>query len=118
VKRKTATPTVRKQGKMIPCFLKPDDRFQLDHAGGNIASPIKAKPAATGDFNGDGIPDFVTPNYFQDGGSPTIFLGKGDGTFTFKSTSFTLAYFPYFRISRRLQWRWRSRFGFLRPEWC
>jgi hypothetical protein len=49
---------------------------------------------ATGDFNGDGIADFVTPNYFEFGGSPTIFLGKGDGTFTFKSTSFTLDYFP------------------------
>lgn len=49
---------------------------------------------ATGDFNGDGIPDFVTPNYFEFGGSPTIFLGKGDGTFTFKATSFTLDYFP------------------------
>ena len=49
---------------------------------------------ATGDFNGDGIPDFVTPNYFEFGGSPTIFLGKGDGTFTFKKVSFTLDYFP------------------------
>jgi hypothetical protein len=49
---------------------------------------------ATGDFNGDGIPDLVTPNYFEFGGSPTIFLGKGDGTFTFKATSFTLDYFP------------------------
>jgi hypothetical protein len=49
---------------------------------------------ATGDFNGDGIPDFVIPNYFEDGGSPTIFLGKGDGTFTFRPVSFTLEYFP------------------------
>jgi hypothetical protein len=49
---------------------------------------------ATGDFNGDGIPDFVTPNYFEYGGSPTIFLRKGDGTFTFSKVPFTLAYFP------------------------
>jgi len=49
---------------------------------------------ATGDFNGDGIPDFVASNYFQDGGSPTIFLGKGDGTFTFMPVSFPLDYFP------------------------
>ncbi len=50
---------------------------------------------ATGDFNGDGIPDFVTPNYFVFGGSPTIFLGKGDGTFNGPMpVSFTLAYFP------------------------
>ncbi len=49
---------------------------------------------ATGDFNGDGIPDFVAPNYFEFGGSPTIFLGKGDGTFTFSKVTFTLDYFP------------------------
>jgi hypothetical protein len=36
----------------------------------------------------------VAPNYFEYGGSPTIFLGKGDGTFTFKPVSFTLDYFP------------------------
>lgn len=49
---------------------------------------------ATGDFNGDGIPDLVVTNYFTFGGSPTIFLGKGDGTFTAKPTSFPLDYFP------------------------
>ena len=49
---------------------------------------------ATGDFNGDGIPDLVVTNYFQFGTGPTIFLGKGDGTFTAMSTSFTLDYFP------------------------
>ncbi|MGA9511698.1 MAG: FG-GAP-like repeat-containing protein [Candidatus Sulfotelmatobacter sp.] len=50
---------------------------------------------ATGDFNGDGIPDLVATNYFEDGGSPTIFFGKGDGTFTApKPVSFTLEYFP------------------------
>ena len=49
---------------------------------------------ATGDFNGDGIPDLVVTNYFEFGSSPTIFLGKGDGTFVAKTASFTLAYFP------------------------
>lgn len=49
---------------------------------------------ATGDFNGDGIPDLVATNYFDFGTSPTIFLGKGDGTFTSMGTSFTLDYFP------------------------
>jgi hypothetical protein len=49
---------------------------------------------ATGDFNGDGIPDLVVTNYFEFGSSPTIFLGKGDGTFTAKPTSFPLDYFP------------------------
>lgn len=63
-------------------------------AGPNIDPNTGFALIATGDFNGDGIPDFVIPNYFEDGGSPTIFLGKGDGTFTFKAASFTLAYFP------------------------
>jgi len=63
-------------------------------AGPNLDPSGDFALIATGDFNGDGIPDFVIPNYFEFGGSPTIFLGKGDGTFTFKSTSFTLDYFP------------------------
>jgi hypothetical protein len=63
-------------------------------AGPNLDPSGDFALIATGDFNGDGIPDFVTPNYFEFGGSPTIFLGKGDGTFTFKKTSFTLDYFP------------------------
>ncbi len=36
---------------------------------------------ATGDFNGDGIPDLIASSYFSPGGA-TILLGKGDGTFT------------------------------------
>jgi hypothetical protein len=63
-------------------------------AGPNLDPTAGFALIATGDFNGDGIQDFVTPNYFEYGGSPTIFIGKGDGTFTFKKTSFTLAYFP------------------------
>lgn len=49
---------------------------------------------ATGDFNGDGTPDLVVTNYFEDGSAPTIFLGKGDGTFTALTASFPLDYFP------------------------
>jgi len=63
-------------------------------AGPNTAPTNDFGLVATGDFNGDGIPDLVVTNYFEFGGSPTIFLGKGDGTFTAKSTSFTLDYFP------------------------
>jgi hypothetical protein len=63
-------------------------------AGPNLDPTADFALIATGDFNGDGIPDFVIPNYFEFGGSPTIFLGKGDGTFTFQAMSLTLDYFP------------------------
>jgi len=63
-------------------------------AGPNLDPTADFALIATGDFNGDGIPDFVAPNYFEFGGSPTIFLGKGDGTFTFSKVTFTLDYFP------------------------
>ncbi len=49
---------------------------------------------ATGDFNGDGIPDLIAPNTTQDGSAPLVFLGKGDGTFTASLASFTLDYYP------------------------
>lgn len=63
-------------------------------AGPNLDPSGDFALVATGDFNGDGIPDIVTPNYFEFGGSPTIFLGHGDGTFTAKPMSLTLDYFP------------------------
>jgi N-acetylneuraminic acid mutarotase len=41
---------------------------------------------AVGDFNGDGIPDFVVPDYsYNEGGfgeSVQVFIGNGEGTFT------------------------------------
>ena len=46
--------------------------------GGNNAGGI-----AIGDFNGDGIPDLATSNST----AITVLLGKGDGTFTAKSTT-------------------------------
>jgi hypothetical protein len=39
---------------------------------------------ATGDFNGDGIPDLVVTN--PDSNTVTVMLGNGDGTFTISST--------------------------------
>ena len=63
-------------------------------AGPNLDLNADFGQIATGDFNGDGIPDLIVTNYFEDGSSPIIFLGKGDGTFTTKEASFTLDYFP------------------------
>ena len=63
-------------------------------AGTSFATSGDYGRVAVSDLNGDGIPDLVVTNYFEFGGSPTIFLGKGDGTFTSKPASFTLDYFP------------------------
>jgi len=49
----------------------------------NSQTPITGRQPysiASGDFNGDGIPDLVVAN--SSGGSLSILLGKGDGTFT------------------------------------
>ena len=40
---------------------------------------------AVGDFNGDGIMDLATANYY--GGTVEVYLGNGDGTFTIVSTT-------------------------------
>jgi sugar lactone lactonase YvrE len=47
---------------------------------------------ATGDFNGDGIPDLIVLQAFEPN-SATVFLGNGDGTFTAIATSPTVADF-------------------------
>jgi hypothetical protein len=48
---------------------------------GLISTGAKSGPndLALGDFNGDGIPDLVTPDSAT--GAVAVFLGKGDGTF-------------------------------------
>ena len=50
---------------------------------------------ATGDFNGDGKPDFVLTTYYGDcgGGTVTVFLGKGGGSFT-EGAQYTVGYAP------------------------
>ena len=47
---------------------------------------------AVGDFNGDGIPDFVVANQFLQ--TLTIFLGNGDGTFTAAASSLSIYFYP------------------------
>ena len=63
-------------------------------AGPNLAPNLGFNLVASGDFNGDGIPDLVATNYFSPSGA-TIFLGKGDGTFTTLTTSIAVGTFPY-----------------------
>ncbi len=62
-------------------------------AGANLDLNADFGLIATGDFNGDGIPDLVATNYFGPGGA-TIFLGKGDGTFAATATPLAIVSFP------------------------
>jgi hypothetical protein len=64
---------------------------------GNASAPFTTGPALSlsfqscpfeGDFNGDGIPDLLVVNGPQTSpGSILIYLGNGDGTFTYKSST-------------------------------
>ena len=63
-------------------------------AGPNILPTTDFGLIATGDFNGDGIPDLIVTHYYEFGSNPIVLLGKGDGTFTALPTSFPLDYFP------------------------
>jgi len=61
------------------------DAVLLGHGDGTFAAPLilpsGAGPSvAVGDINGDGIPDIIS----SDG---SVFIGKGDGTFTYQLTN-------------------------------
>ena len=73
-------------GGVIALLGKGDGTFKA--IGTNSAANQGFNLIATGDFNGDGIPDLVATVYFDPGGA-FIFLGKGDGTFAM-ATSFTV----------------------------
>jgi sugar lactone lactonase YvrE len=60
--------------------------------GANLAPDQGYGQIATGDFNGDGIPDLLATTYFQPGGA-TVFLGQGNGKFT-KGQQFAVDSFP------------------------
>src|SRR6516164_1156948 len=58
----------RLEARCLPGFLAP---LAFDAGGGAFS-------VAVGDFNGDAIPDLAVANY---GGTVSVILGKGDGTF-------------------------------------
>ncbi|HXC03647.1 MAG TPA: FG-GAP-like repeat-containing protein, partial [Bacteroidia bacterium] len=74
----------------------------LGQGNGNFVNATGSPMAAnsgpicivTSDFNGDGFLDLATADYY--GGTMTIFLGAGDGTFTLSSTPITGESHPYF----------------------
>jgi sugar lactone lactonase YvrE len=71
------------QGVVTILLGNGDGTFQAAKINTETNSGISL--VATGDFNGDGIPDLITVDYLQRGGT-TIFLGNGDGTFTATAT--------------------------------
>jgi sugar lactone lactonase YvrE len=57
-------------------------------AGPNLDPNAGFNLIATGDFNGDGIPDLVATS--NGATTATVFLGNGDGTFTAQATPLTV----------------------------
>ena len=58
------------EDRTLPSFLAP-----VSYPVGGVGP----RAVAVGDFTGTGIPDLVVPNH--DGGTVSVLLGKGDGTF-------------------------------------
>jgi hypothetical protein len=71
------------QGSVSVLLSNGDGTFQtaVDYSLGAAALDLAARDVALGDFNGDGRLDIVTANNSADGGSFSLLLGNGDGTF-------------------------------------
>src|SRR5262249_40609416 len=57
------------EARTVPSFLPPAD----------YATDASPQAVVVGDFNADGVPDLVTPNF--QGGTVSVLLGNGDGSF-------------------------------------
>jgi hypothetical protein len=71
------------QGSVSVLLNQDDGTFQpaVDYSLGAPALDLAARDVALGDFNGDGRLDIVTANNSADGGSFSLLVGNGDGTF-------------------------------------
>jgi hypothetical protein len=65
-----------------------------------------AAAVATGDFNGDGKPDFVVAT--PETNSVSVFFNNGDGTFQPAATTLNVV-FPVSVAVGDFKWRWESR---------
>ncbi len=65
-----------------------DGTFSVKTSSGPASQTFNS--VVVGDFNGDGIPDLIVANYLG-ATTATVFLGKGDGTFTPLATQLTVS---------------------------
>lgn len=79
-------------GEVTILLGKGDGTFTSSGSSYGYSSSFNA--IATGDFNGDHIPDLVVSNYFGPSGA-IVLLGKGDGNFTAEPTQIPVDTFAH-----------------------